>query len=126
MSTGPDALRFLQTITTNDVAALIPGRAQYSSLPNERGTLLDDLIVYMREPDHYMIVVNGATLDKDWAWFTKQAANFNVTLRNDSDATALLAVQGKSAKGILQTLTSSIWMQSSIIISQPASSLAWI
>jgi aminomethyltransferase len=103
---GPDALRFLQTITTNDVAALIPGRAQYSSLPNERGTLLDDLIVYMREPEHYMIVVNGATLDKDWEWFSKQAANFNVTLRNDSDATALLAVQGKSAKGILQTLTS--------------------
>lgn len=103
--TGPDALNFLQTITTNDVAALTPGKAQYSSLPNEQGTLLDDLIVYMLEPVHYMIVVNGATMEKDWAWFSKQAQKFNVKLRNDSDATALLAIQGKGVKDILQTLT---------------------
>ena len=74
---GPDALNFLQRITTNDVSALAIGQAQYSSLPNEHGTLLDDLIVYYLEPNHYMVIVNGATLDKDWAWFTKQAANFN-------------------------------------------------
>ncbi len=103
---GPNALKFLQTITTNDVSALVPGGAQYSSLPNEQGTLLDDLIVYMLEPDHYMVVVNGATADKDWAWFSKQASKFNVKLRNDSDAFALLAVQGKGVKDILQTLTS--------------------
>ncbi|HEY3875098.1 MAG TPA: glycine cleavage system aminomethyltransferase GcvT [Candidatus Kapabacteria bacterium] len=102
---GPDAFHFLQTITTNDVAALTPGKAQYSSLPNEHATLLDDLIVYMLEPDHYMVVVNGATLEKDWAWFTKQAQKFDVKLRNDSDATALLAIQGKGVKEMLQTLT---------------------
>src|SRR5437773_12347913 len=56
---GPDALDFLQRITTNDVSALAIGQAQYSSLPNERGTLLDDLIVYYLEPNHYMTVVNG-------------------------------------------------------------------
>lgn len=103
---GPDALTFLQTITTNDVSALTPGRAQYSCLPNEHGTILDDLIVYYLEGDHYMIIVNGATLDKDWAWFSKHAAKFNVTLKNLSEETALLAIQGKSAQAILQSLTS--------------------
>ena len=103
--TGPDALRFLQTITANDVSALVPGQAQYSCLPNERGMLIDDLIVYLLEPGHYMIVVNGATMEKDWAWFQKQSAGFNVVLRNDSDATALLAIQGKGVLDILQTMT---------------------
>ncbi len=102
---GPDALAFLQTITTNDVAALVPGQAQYSSLPNERGTLLDDLIVYYVEPNHYMIIVNGATMEKDWAWFSKHAPRFNVKLTNFTEETALLAIQGKGAQAALQTLT---------------------
>ena len=102
---GPQALEFLQTITVNDVSALLPGRAQYSCLPNERGGIIDDLIVYMLGANHYMIVVNGATMEKDWAWFTKQSSAFNVTLRNDSDATALLAIQGKGVPDMLQQLT---------------------
>jgi aminomethyltransferase len=102
---GPQALEFLQTITTNDVAALVPGRAQYSCLPNERGGIIDDLIVYLLEPEHYNIVVNGATREKDWAWFTKQAAPFDVKLKDFSEETALLAVQGKGAQAVLQTLT---------------------
>ena len=102
---GPDALRYLQTITANDVSALVPGQAQYSCLPNERGTLIDDLIVYLLQPGSYMIVVNGATMEKDWAWFQKQAAGFDINLTNKSDETALLAIQGKGALDILQTLT---------------------
>jgi len=103
---GPDALRFLQTITSNDVAALVPGQAQYSCLPNERAGIVDDLIVYFVAPEHYIIVVNASTMEKDWAWFSKWAKGFDVKLRNFSDETALLAVQGKKAKEILQTLTS--------------------
>jgi aminomethyltransferase len=103
---GPDALTFLQTITTNDVAALVPGQAQYSCLPNEHGTILDDLIVYYIEPNHYMIIVNGATMEKDWAWFSKHAKRFNVKLQNFTEETALLAIQGKGAQAALQKLTS--------------------
>jgi aminomethyltransferase len=102
---GPDALRFLQTITSNDVAALVPGQAQYSCLPNDRAGIVDDLIVYYLEPDHYNIVVNASTTEKDWAHFSKWAKNFDVQLKNFSDETALLAIQGKAAKDILQTLT---------------------
>ncbi|MFI5201837.1 MAG: glycine cleavage system aminomethyltransferase GcvT [Candidatus Kapaibacterium sp.] len=108
---GPDALRYLQTLTANDVAALVPGQAQYSCLPNERGGLIDDLIVYLLQPGSYMIVVNGATMEKDWAWFQKQAAGgtmgapFDITLTNYSEETALLAIQGKGVLDILQTLT---------------------
>ncbi len=103
---GPDALRFLQTITSNDVAALVPGQAQYSCLPNERAGIVDDLIVYYLEPNHYNIVVNASTMEKDWAWFSKWAKGFDVQLKNFSEETALLAIQGKAAKNILQTLTS--------------------
>ncbi len=104
-ASGPDALKYLQTITANDVSTLVPGQAQYSCLPNESGTLIDDLIVYLLSTDSYMIVVNGATMEKDWAWFQKQAAGFDMNLTNKSDETALLAIQGKGALDILQTLT---------------------
>jgi len=103
--TGPDALRFLQTITVNDVAQLVPGKAQYSCMPKPNGGIIDDLIIYMLEPDHYMVVVNASTAEKDWAWFSEQAKQFKVSLRNDSDKIALLAIQGKKALDILQKLT---------------------
>jgi aminomethyltransferase len=102
---GPDALALLQTITSNDVSALVPGQAQYSCLPNEHGGIVDDLIVYYLEPNHYNIVVNASTMEKDWAWFSKWATKFDVKLKNFSEETALLAVQGKGAKDVLQKLT---------------------
>ena len=102
---GPDALKYLQTITANDVSALVPGQAQYSCLPNPQGGLIDDLIVYLLREGSYMIVVNGATMEKDWAWFQKMAAGFDITLLNHSEETALLAVQGKGVLKVLQTMT---------------------
>jgi len=103
--TGPDAQKFLQWTTVNDVSTLVPGKAQYSCLPRPNGGIIDDLIIYMLEQDHYMIVVNASTTDKDWEWFSEQSKKFNVKLRNDSDKTALLAIQGKKAIEILQKLT---------------------
>lgn len=103
---GPGALDFLQTLVSNDVSVLVPGQAQYSCLPNERGGIIDDLIVYYIEPNHYMIIVNGATMEKDWAWFTKWAPKFDVKLTNFTEETALLAIQGKGAEAVLQKLTS--------------------
>jgi aminomethyltransferase len=102
---GPEALPFLQYLTVNDVAALEPGRAQYSAMTNEQGGIIDDLLVYMRGKDHYMLVVNAGTSMKDWAHVNAIASTFQVTLRNDSDATALLAVQGEQSGTVLQRLT---------------------
>lgn len=102
---GPDALTYLQYLTVNDVSTLSPGKAQYSALPKPDGTLLDDLLVYMLAENDYMIVVNGATSEKDWAHFSEHAKKFNVTISNNSDATALLAVQGEKSIQTLQKLT---------------------
>ncbi len=102
---GPDALAFLQHITVNDVSTLAPGKAQYSALPLPDGGIIDDLIVYMLESDHYMCVVNASTTEKDWAHFSEQAKNYSVTLRNDSDKTSLLAIQGARSIATLEKLT---------------------
>jgi aminomethyltransferase len=102
---GEDAIAYLQFLTVNDVSTLTPGKAQYSALPKPDGTIIDDLLVYMLAENDYMIVVNGATSEKDWAHFAEHAKNFNVTIINNSDATALLAVQGEKSIPALQKLT---------------------
>lgn len=105
--TGPDALALVQKITINDASKLEPGKAQYSAMCRHNGTIVDDLLVYHRGENHYMLVVNGANIDKDWAWVMENAASFsNVTVRNDSDITHLLAVQGPKSIDTLQQLTS--------------------
>jgi aminomethyltransferase len=101
---GDRALDFVQQVTTNDASKIEVGQAQYSSLVNERGMLLDDLLVY-RFPDHYMLVVNGANRQKDWEWVSRFAAQFGVDLVDRSDEIALLALQGPKAQEILAKLT---------------------
>ena len=63
--TGPDALAFLQKVTTNDVSKLIPGKIQYSCMPNETGGIVDDLLVYCFSAEHFLLVVNASNLEKD-------------------------------------------------------------
>ena len=65
---GPQALAFLQKITSNNVAALAPGKIQYTCFPNEDGGIVDDLLVYQYEPEKYMLVVNASNMEKDWNW----------------------------------------------------------
>lgn len=101
---GERALDFVQYVTTNDASRLEVGQAQYSTLPDEDGRLLDDLIVY-RLPDHYLLVVNASNREKDLAWMTRFAVRFGVDLRDRSDGIALLALQGPRAEPILQRLT---------------------
>jgi aminomethyltransferase len=101
---GPRALDFVQHVTTNDAAKIEVGQAQYSSLVNERGMLLDDLLVY-RFADRYMLVVNGSNRQKDWEWVSRFAADFGVELTDRSDEIALLALQGPKAQEILAKLT---------------------
>jgi aminomethyltransferase len=101
---GERALDFVQYVSSNDAARLEVGQAQYSTLCNHEGRLLDDLLVY-RFADHYMLVVNGANREKDWAWVSQFADRFGVDLQDRSDAIVLLALQGPRAAEILQPLT---------------------
>ena len=102
---GEHALDLIQRVTSNDASKLTAGKAQYSCMPNEKGGIVDDLLVYCIEENKvYMIVVNASNIDKDWNWIVKHNDN-NVEMHNISDDTCLLAVQGPNATRILQTLT---------------------
>lgn len=101
---GDEALKFLQYLTVNDVAALKVGDVQYSCMCFKDGGIVDDFLVY-NMGDHYMMVVNGANIDKDWAWVSEIAKDFNVSLDNQSDDYNLLAVQGPKSLEVIQKLT---------------------
>jgi len=101
---GPGALAFLQRVTANDVAKLAVGRAQYSALPMPNGCPVDDVVVYRRGDERYLIVVNAANVDKDWAWLRAQGPS-DCSLDDQSAAFALVALQGPKAEAILQGLT---------------------
>jgi len=102
---GPQALDFLQMVTTNDVSRLLPGKIQYSCMPNAQGGIVDDLLVYCFSAQHFMLVVNASNMEKDWNHLMHYAPQFDVELRNESDDYSLLAVQGPNAISLLQTLT---------------------
>src|SRR6266852_3337485 len=102
--TGPDRNAFVQRVTCNDVGTLRPGQAQYSAILTEQGTFVDDCLVY-RFADRLMLVVNAANIAADWAHIVAQKRGANVRLRDISDATALLAVQGPEAETLLAPLT---------------------
>jgi aminomethyltransferase len=101
---GPDALAFLQFVTTNDVSKLVVGQAQYSAICRDDGGVLDDCIIY-RFADHYMVVVNASNLDKDRDWIQAHTQDFDVQVTDQSDETGLIALQGPLAQQILQRLT---------------------
>jgi aminomethyltransferase len=103
--TGPDRNAFVQRVTCNDVGSLAPGQAQYSAILTGKGTFVDDCLVYRFE-DKLMLVVNAANLHKDWDHIVQQKGGANVRLRDISDETALLAVQGPKAETLLGPLTS--------------------
>ena len=101
---GPNALDLIQRVTTNDASKLVNGQAQYSSLPNETGGLVDDLIVYKIADNDYLLVVNAGNIEKDWNWISKFNTS-NVDMKNLSDDISLFAVQGPKAAGVVQKLT---------------------
>ena len=101
---GPKAEAFLQHITTNDVAALYDGKVQYTTMPNGKGGIVDDLLVYHYEPEKYLLVVNAGNIAKDWDWCVSHNT-VGAELENSSDRTAQLAVQGPKAVEVLQRLT---------------------
>jgi aminomethyltransferase len=101
---GEGALDLIQRVSSNDALKLYDGKVQYSCLPNEQGGIVDDLLVYRIDEKTYMLVVNASNIDKDWDWISR----FNtagVDMKNISDRTSLLAVQGPKAAEALQSLT---------------------
>ncbi len=101
---GPRALEFVQRVSTNDAGKLEVGQAQYSTLLDDDGRLLDDLLVY-RYPDHWMLVVNGSNRVRNLAWVRRFTGEYGVELEDRSDDVALLALQGPKAQAILARLT---------------------
>ena len=101
---GEKAEEFLQYITSNDVAKLIPGKAQYTCLLNETGGIVDDFLLYMLEENQYLLVVNASNIEKDLAWLNAYNS-FDCTIDNQSDNYSLLAVQGPKSIALLQQLT---------------------
>jgi aminomethyltransferase len=101
---GPRAAEAVQRIVTNDVGKLVDGMAMYTCACLPSGGIIDDLIVYRKTADHFMIVVNASNIDKDVAWFHEQADALT-TVDNLSDELSLLAVQGPNAVALVQSLT---------------------
>jgi aminomethyltransferase len=104
MIRGPQAVDFVNYVTTNDVTALAPGQAQYSTILREDGTIVDDCLVYRTE-DRVLMVVNGSNIDKDFAHISQYIGDFDASLEDLSDTIALLALQGPDAARILQQHT---------------------
>jgi aminomethyltransferase len=101
---GEKALDLIQKVTSNDAATLFNGKAQYSCLPNGKGGIVDDLIVYKIDDITYMLVVNASNIEKDWNWISSHNT-FGVEMKDISDRTSLLAIQGPKATATLQKLT---------------------
>jgi aminomethyltransferase len=101
---GPDALSYLNYLTANNVQALADGQAQYSILLNNKGTVVDDIIVYRLRQDHFIMVVNASNTDKDFKWIISNKKG-DVKITNRSADYALIAFQGPKAASVLKSLT---------------------
>ncbi|MBO0586433.1 glycine cleavage system aminomethyltransferase GcvT [Sporosarcina sp. E16_8] len=102
--TGEGALSYLQKMVTNDVSKLKDGQAQYTAMCYENGGTVDDLLIYKRGDNNYLLVVNASNIDKDLEWM-KSHATVDVKIEDASSSYALLALQGPIAQEVLQTLT---------------------
>ena len=102
---GVQALSLVQRITTNDASVLTVGKAQYTCMPNGKGGIVDDILVYRYEDEIFLLVVNAANIEKDWAWIQANNA-MGAELENASDRISQLAVQGPKALEVMQRLTS--------------------
>lgn len=103
--TGEKALDLIQKVSSNDATKLEPGKAQYSCLPNDKGGIVDDLIIYMIEENKYLLVVNASNIEKDWNWISSHNS-MGAEMKNLSENYSLLAIQGPKAVEAMQSLTS--------------------
>ena len=102
---GPEALKFLQHLVTNDCSKLFPGRILYTVMCYPDGGVVDDLLVYMRGANDYLLCINAGNIAKDIGWMQEQATGFNCTVTDRSPEYAQLAIQGPRGAALVQTLT---------------------
>jgi aminomethyltransferase len=102
---GPKALDLIQKVCSNDAANLVDGKAQYSCMPNGKGGIVDDLIIYRIDAESYFLVVNASNIEKDWNWIASHN-DLDVEMQNLSESYSLLAIQGPKAAEAMQSLTS--------------------
>ncbi len=99
---GPDAEKFVNHIFTNEICGFEPGKVLYGMMLHPDGGVVDDLLVYREfEPDHFLLVVNAANIDKDNEWILAQTAGYDVKVVNDSDNWGQIAVQGPGAEKVV-------------------------
>jgi len=103
---GPDAVAFVNYLTTNDVTRLVDGQAHYSAFLNESGGVIDDLLVYRFSGDRLLLVVNAGTTEKDWNWIESKRTGFDVTTSNASPNYCQIAIQGPGSLKVATKLTS--------------------
>jgi aminomethyltransferase len=101
---GPNALALIQKMGTNDASVLVDGKAQYNCMPNGKGGIVDDLIIYRVNQNEYFVVVNASNIEKDWNWISS-LNDLGVEMENLSDEYSLLAIQGPKAAEAMQSLT---------------------
>jgi aminomethyltransferase len=101
---GPNALVLIQKFSSNDASVLFDGKAQYSCMPNGKGGIVDDLIIYRVAENEYFLVVNASNIEKDWNWISS-LNDLGVEMHNVSDDYSLLAIQGPKAAEAMQSLT---------------------
>lgn len=103
---GREAEHYLDYLTPSDTSKLNPGEAHYTVLCNEKGGIMDDMVVLRLNPDKFLIVFNASNREKDLAWIYNHARGFNVKIENVSDYMAMIAVQGPKSRSILAELSS--------------------
>ncbi len=103
---GPAAAGVLDSLVTNDVSRLAPGRVLYTPMCNRFGGVIDDLLVYERDPEDFLLCVNASNTAKDLRWIQTHAAGSDCTVRDESKGWGLIALQGPAAIAILEPLTS--------------------
>ena len=104
MLKGEKALELIQSVTSNDASKLTDKKVQYTCMPNDKGGIVDDLLVYRWDKNEYYLVVNASNIEKDWNWIQKHNT-FSVEMKNMSDDLSLFAGQGPKAIATLQKLT---------------------
>ena len=102
---GPQRVEFLQKVLSSNVAALVPGRAQYCIIPTETGGAVDDAYLYMFEEGRYLLIVNASNTDKDLAHFARYLPDYDCTVTNITDTYSSISVQGPEAEAILKVLS---------------------
>lgn len=100
--TGPDAAGFVNHIFTNDVTLAADGQILYGMMLNPAGGVVDDLLVYRYGPEHFLLVVNASNISKDFEWVNSNKSGYNVDIKDLSDVTGELAIQGPASENVME------------------------